>query len=95
MDDGGGEGVEDGVFVDCFVLGLGGALGAGCRARFAECVFYGFIGCEECASCLSPVSISTYVHPMVYTAVVYAQRKRPYKRVSSTTPHSKHPDTRP
>lgn len=51
MDDGGGEGVEDGEFVDCFVLGLGGALGACCCAGFAECVFYGFVGCEECAGC--------------------------------------------
>ena len=64
MDDGGGERVEDREFVDCFVLGLRGALGARCCAGFAESVFYGFVGCEERAGCLSPLSISTlYIYP--------------------------------
>lgn len=95
MDYGSREGVENGEFVDCFVLGLRGTLGAGRCADFAEGVFYGFVGCEECTGCLSPLSISTHVHPMVYAAVVYVQRKGPYKQVLSTTPRSKHPDTRP
>lgn len=62
MDDGGGEGVEDGKFVNCFVLGLGRALGACCSAGFPECVFYGFVGCEECAGCLLTSSVSTDIY---------------------------------
>lgn len=61
MDDRGGEGMEDWEFVDCFVLRLGGASGACCGASFAESVFYGFVGCEECAGCMFS-SVSTNIH---------------------------------